>query len=124
MDSVKYLLPFDISYFQQYYEYKSSFICDNPKIISCIPIQLEKGLDFEKTLNPVRRLHYLSWIMQTNRECNEDEFGCMLDYMEGECDSDYGQIYISLLRTVYYIMQVNEKYVSVPVQDKIIWTYI
>lgn len=124
LDSANYLLPFDISYFQQYYEYESSFICDNPKIISSIPIQLEKGLVFEKTLNPIRRLHFLSWIMQNNRECNEDEFGCMLDYMEGGCDFDYGQTYISILRIVYYIMQVNEKYVSVPVQDRMIWTYI
>lgn len=124
MDSADYLLPFDISYFQQFYEYKNSFICDNQKILSSLPIQLDKGLSFEKALNPIRRLHYLSWIMQNKHECDGDKFGCMLDYMEGGCDFDYGQIYISLLRIVYYIMQVNEKYVSVPVQDKIIWTYI
>lgn len=124
MESAEYLLPFDISYFQKYYEHVKSYICDDPKILSAIPIQLEYGFSYEKALNPVRRLHYLSWIMQNKCECNESEFCCMLDYMEGGCDFEYGQIYISLLRIIRYIIEINEKYISVSVQDKVIWTYI
>ena len=76
------------------------------------------------SLNPVRRLHYLEYLMQNETNRDIDEFCCMFEFLEGGNCCTYGKVYFGILRIIYAAMQEIEFYFAEPMQNQIIWTYI
>lgn len=124
ISAIEYFLPGEVSYFKQFYDYDSLYLCDNQEILLSIPINLQEGYNCERSLNPVRCLHYLSWILHNNFNHDSNSLNCMFEFMEGGCNHKYGLIYIALLKLVFKAMEEFETYALQPIQNRIIWTYV
>lgn len=123
-EALHYILPGDVSYFKQLYDYGNCTMCKDREIQSAIPIPISEEYNCGRSLNPVRRLHYLAWIMQEDCKYDGNEYACMFEFLEGGVYAEYGQIYNALLKIVFGAMVEIKKYSIEPIQNRIIWTYI
>lgn len=120
----RYILPGNVSYFKRFYDYEKDLICDDKDVRSAIPLEMKDKCNCGMSLNPVRRLHYLEYLMQNETNRDIDEFCCMFEFLEGGNCYTYGKIYFDILKIIYAAMQEIEFYFAEPMQNQIIWTYI
>lgn len=123
-EALRYILPGNVSYFKQLYDYENCTMCKDREIQSAIPIPISEEYNCGKSLNPVRRLHYLAWIMQEDCKYDGNEYACMFEFLEEGAYAEYGKIYNALLKIVFEAMVEIEEYSIQPIQNRIIWTYI
>lgn len=123
-EAFRYILPGNVSYFKQLYDYGNCTMCKDREIQSAIPVPISEGYNCGKSLNPVRRLHYLAWIMQEDCKYDGNEYACMFEFLEEGTYAEYGKIYNALLKIVFEAMVEIEEYSIQPIQNRIIWTYI
>ena len=120
----RYILPGNILYFKCFYDYEKDLICDDKDVWCAIPWEMNEKCNYGKSLNPVRRLHYLEYLMQNETNRDIDDFCCMFEFLEGGNCGAYGKVYFDMLKIIYAAMQEIEFYFAEPMQNQIIWTYI
>lgn len=120
----RYILPGNVSYFKHFYDYGKDLICDDKDVWCTIPLEMKEKCNCGKSLNPVRRLHYLEYLMQNETNRDIDDFCCMFEFLEGGNCGTYGKVYFDMLKIIYAAMQEIEFYFAEPMQNQIIWTYI
>lgn len=120
----RYILPGNVSYFKRFYDYEKDLICDDKDVWCAIPLEMKDKCNCGMSLNPVRRLHYLEYLMQSEINRDIDEFCCMFEFLEGGNCCTYGKVYFDILKIIYAAMQEIEFYFAEPMQNQIIWTYI
>lgn len=119
-----FVLASKVSYFKRFYDYEKDLICDDKDVWCAIPLEMKDKYNCGMSLNPVRRLHYLEYLMQNETHRDIDEFCCMFEFLEGGNCCTYGKIYFDILKIIYAAMQEIEFYFAEPMQNQIIWTYI
>lgn len=122
-DALSYFLPVDVVYFKQMYDYGEHQIHSESKIQSAIPIKMQEPCNCGRSFNPIRRLHYMSWLMHQD-DFDKNNFKYMFEFLEDDSCIKYGQIYFMLLHIIYLAMNKSCDYAEQPDQNRIIWTYI
>lgn len=92
--------------------------------------QCLKGL--RTTVNPVKQQNLISYLLMFKDKLIEDDINfickCLMNLLKGEINSQdqqaYSELYIHLLRCGWNFMILSEAYASIPIGEKILWSYI